>query len=223
MSHLIAPPASPPTDFSPAVKTPPIYDRSSDKWNNPWPGWHHNGFLDVTRMMWQSRGAKPLADVNLDEALPVIKPQWGSDDSHVHYTWLGHASALVQLYGVNVLIDPVFSERCAPVQFAGPKRYRPAPCTVSELPPIDIVLISHNHYDHLDYNTCRQLAEKAEWQRRDSGRTMKWYVGKGIEHWLTSNCGVKSEDAVGMVLVAERGAPTAAWTATAARQLSHRS
>ena len=199
LSRLTATPARPPTDFSPSAKTPPIYDSRSDKWDNPWPRWQHNDFSAVLRMMWQSRGANPLAGVNLDEALPVVKPQWSSDDSRVQYTWLGHASALVQLYGVNVLIDPIFSERCAPVQFAGPKRYRPAPCSVNELPAIDIVLISHNHYDHLDYNTCRQLADKADRQRRDSGRPMKWYVPKGVEKWLTSNLSVRSEDAIGMV------------------------
>ena len=198
-THLTTAPARPPTDFSPSAKTPPIYDPSSDKWDNPWPSWYKNALSDVLRMMWQMRGAKPLAQVNLDDALPVLKPQWVADDSRVQYTWLGHASALVQLYGVNVLIDPVFSERCAPVQFAGPKRYRPAPCTVDELPPIDMVLISHNHYDHLDYNTCKQLAEMADKQRSESGRTMKWYVGKGIEDWLTSNLSVRKEDAIGLV------------------------
>jgi len=198
-SHLTAPPSNPPTDFSPSAKTPPIYDASSGKWANPWPGWHQNALSEIIRMSWQTIGAKPLAGVQLDSALPVVKPTWGSDDSAVHYTWLGHASALVQLYGVNVLIDPIFSDRCAPVQFAGPKRYRPAPCTVAELPPIDMVLISHNHYDHLDSNTVKQLAERAEKQRKETGRTMKWYVGKGIDKWLSSNLGVRSEDAVGLV------------------------
>ena len=198
-SRLCPTAANPPSDFSPSARTPPIFDSSSGQWDNPWPTWHHNSRLELARCMWQSLGARPLTDVNLDQALPVVKPQWGSDDSRVYYTWLGHATVLVQLYGVNVLIDPIFSERCSPVQFMGPKRYRPVPCTIDELPPIDIVLISHNHYDHLDYSSCKQLAEKADKQRKDTGRTMRWYVGKGIEQWLVDNCGVRSEDATGLV------------------------
>ena len=73
-------------------------------------------------------------------------------------TWIGHASFLVQLAGMNVLLDPQFSERASPVQFAGPKRIVPLPIEVRELPRIDVVLVSHNHYDHLDVDSVKQLA-----------------------------------------------------------------
>jgi|SRR5688572_14184791 len=73
-------------------------------------------------------------------------------------TWIGHASFLVQLAGANVLIDPQFSERASPVQFAGPRRIVPLPVDVRELPRIDVVLISHNHYDHLDADSVKRLA-----------------------------------------------------------------
>ncbi len=73
-------------------------------------------------------------------------------------TWIGHASFLVQIAGMNVLIDPQFSGRASPVQFAGPKRIVPLPIEVAELPRIDVVLISHNHYDHLDVDSVKQLA-----------------------------------------------------------------
>jgi L-ascorbate metabolism protein UlaG (beta-lactamase superfamily) len=73
-------------------------------------------------------------------------------------TWIGHASFLVQIAGMNVLMDPQFSERASPVQFAGPKRIVPLPIEVAQLPRIDVVLISHNHYDHLDVDSVKQLA-----------------------------------------------------------------
>jgi L-ascorbate metabolism protein UlaG (beta-lactamase superfamily) len=73
-------------------------------------------------------------------------------------TWIGHAAFLVQLAGLNILIDPQFSERASPVPFAGPRRVVPLPIGLAELPRIDVVLTSHNHYDHLDVATIESLA-----------------------------------------------------------------
>ena len=75
-------------------------------------------------------------------------------------TWIGHASTLAQLGGLNVLTDPVFSERVSPLSFVGPKRHIPPALTPSQLPHIDLVLISHNHYDHLDEASVRALAQQ---------------------------------------------------------------
>jgi N-acyl-phosphatidylethanolamine-hydrolysing phospholipase D len=72
-------------------------------------------------------------------------------------TWLGHATVLLQTNGVNIITDPVFSERTAPVQFAGPKRQVPFMMSLDELPEIDVVFISHNHYDHLDSGTIQEF------------------------------------------------------------------
>ncbi|HFK7186280.1 TPA: MBL fold metallo-hydrolase [Serratia odorifera] len=74
--------------------------------------------------------------------------------------WLGHASILLRLDGRYVLIDPVLSPRASPLSFYGPKRRTPPPLTVRQLPAVDVVLISHNHYDHLDRRTVRQLARR---------------------------------------------------------------
>jgi N-acyl-phosphatidylethanolamine-hydrolysing phospholipase D len=75
-------------------------------------------------------------------------------------TWVGHASLLIQLGGMNVLADPMWSERASPVRFAGPRRWVPPGIALDELPPLDLVLQSHNHYDHLDDRTVRQLARR---------------------------------------------------------------
>ena len=78
------------------------------------------------------------------------------------YTWVGHSTALLQIQGVSILIDPVFSEKVSPFPFVAPKRLVKLPITISELPPIDIVVISHSHYDHLDLPSLRELEAKGQ-------------------------------------------------------------
>lgn len=73
-------------------------------------------------------------------------------------TWFGHASALIEVDGYRVLTDPVWSERCSPSQTIGPRRLHPPPVDIGSLPALDAVLISHDHHDHLDMSTVRQLA-----------------------------------------------------------------
>lgn len=81
-------------------------------------------------------------------------------------TWIGHASALLQLAGKNILLDPVFSERVSPLSFIGPKRQVALPFTIAEMPAIDLVLVSHSHYDHLDISSLREI------NRTNQGRTL---------------------------------------------------
>lgn len=75
-------------------------------------------------------------------------------------TPVGHGTFLVQMDGLNILTDPIWSERCSPVSWAGPKRHRPPGIRFEDLPPIDAVLVSHNHYDHLDVPTLERLAKR---------------------------------------------------------------
>ncbi len=88
-------------------------------------------------------------------------PAWlAANRSETSFTWIGHASFLVQLDGLNILTDPVLSRRTSPVQWAGPVRIAPLGLSLAELPKIDVVLVSHDHYDHLDAPTVRRLAQR---------------------------------------------------------------
>jgi L-ascorbate metabolism protein UlaG (beta-lactamase superfamily) len=93
--------------------------------------------------------------------LPAVNPldRWRRPPgSGLRATWLGHSTVLIEIDGLRVLTDPVWGKRASPSRLAGPKRFQPVPLALRELPPIDLVLISHDHYDHLDYPTVRELA-----------------------------------------------------------------
>jgi N-acyl-phosphatidylethanolamine-hydrolysing phospholipase D len=92
-------------------------------------------------------------------------------------TWIGHATALVQASGLNVLTDPIFSSRASPVQFLGPARAQGPGVALEDLPHIDVVVISHNHYDHLDRMSVQALAKQA-------GGAPLFLVPLGIKPWL---------------------------------------
>jgi L-ascorbate metabolism protein UlaG (beta-lactamase superfamily) len=93
--------------------------------------------------------------------LPSVSPLAGwatRAETGLRATWLGHSTVLIEIDGVRLLTDPVWGERASPVAFAGPRRFQPVPVPVSALPPLDAVLISHDHYDHLDHPTILELA-----------------------------------------------------------------
>ena len=74
--------------------------------------------------------------------------------------WIGHSSVLIEMDGLRFMVDPIFSEYASPFQWIGPKRFAPPPIPLDDLPPIDAVMISHDHYDHLDMHTVQHLAKK---------------------------------------------------------------
>jgi L-ascorbate metabolism protein UlaG (beta-lactamase superfamily) len=93
------------------------------------------------------------------DAPPGPPPPANVKRGAMRVTFINHATTLIQLDGVNVLTDPIYSERCSPVDFAGPQRVRPPGIRFEDLPRIDAVVLSHNHYDHLDAPTLRRLAD----------------------------------------------------------------
>jgi L-ascorbate metabolism protein UlaG (beta-lactamase superfamily) len=104
-------------------------------------------------------------------------------------SWLGHASLLVRAGGLWILIDPVLSDTAGPVPGFGPARLAPLPIAPSALPHIDVVLVSHDHYDHLDSATVRRLA-------RQSGGPPRFLVGQGLGDWFADEVGAKAEEFV---------------------------
>ena len=143
---------SPPTSFS-----------------NPWPSFHKHTPLDALITSRTNRNFHPVPSSRKD-LVKVRSPDWGSSNtSDLRATWIGHATFLIETpiesqskRGVRVLFDPVFSERTSPVTFAGPKRYTPTPCTLEEVPEVDLVVISHDHYDHMDSDTLRKIYNRRQ-------------------------------------------------------------
>lgn len=109
----------------------------------------------VPRMLLTPRARWP-SHVPVEPRRP---PAVGPDD--VAVTFVGHATFLIQVGATNLLIDPVYAERASPVSFAGPRRVRPPGVRFDDLPPIALVLLSHNHYDHCDLETLRSLDRRS--------------------------------------------------------------
>lgn len=92
---------------------------------------------------------------------PIQSNDWTNlDKEPLSFAWLGHSSILMAVDGKTILVDPVLEERASPFKWLGPKRFHPAPVTIQQLPFIDVVLITHDHYDHLEEASIRQLAPK---------------------------------------------------------------
>lgn len=96
-------------------------------------------------------------------------------------SWINHSTFLVEAEGFTFLTDPIWSQRCSPFPFLGPKRQIEPPIALSDLPKIDVVLISHDHYDHLDKKTVRKLHRKFP--------NIVWIVPTGVKKWFTGRFG----------------------------------
>jgi N-acyl-phosphatidylethanolamine-hydrolysing phospholipase D len=132
----------------------------------------------VLRWAWQRRRATLAPDPTphqLQRALSAIaRPHACAGE--LRLTWVGHATFLVQIEQWNVLTDPHFGDRASPLSWAGPRRFSPPGVLLDALPRIDAVLLSHDHYDHLDDGSVRRIA------RRWPDAT--WFVPLGYRQWL---------------------------------------
>ncbi|KAI9676315.1 MAG: hypothetical protein M1822_008349 [Bathelium mastoideum] len=189
-----------PTRSPPDSPIPPAHHVGGDpptSFRNPWPSAAPpNSFRTVLATRFGSERNFVPVPTDRDELVAVRTPDWGNGKEGLKATWIGHASFLVetsapglasgargeegegkdpeerQRRGVRILLDPVFSERTSPSQWFGPKRYTPPPCRVEELPEVDVVVVSHDHYDHLDAATIKEV------DRRGNGR-VKYLCGLG--------------------------------------------
>jgi L-ascorbate metabolism protein UlaG (beta-lactamase superfamily) len=116
---------------------------------------------------------EPLGPFNTDATAYANMPRSG-----LRITWMGHATSIVEIDGVRILIDPVWDERASPTNWSGPKRFFPAPLELSALPSIDAVLISHDHYDHVGAETIRALSNLA------AVKEARWIVPLGVSRVL---------------------------------------
>jgi L-ascorbate metabolism protein UlaG (beta-lactamase superfamily) len=114
------------------------------------------GAGSLARDWWAGRSQRaPRHALPLDDP----RPTWArAPAGGLRFTWLGHSTVLLEIDGARILTDPVFGERASPLAFAGPRRFHPAPVSLDALPPLDAIVLSHDHYDHLCAPTLRQLS-----------------------------------------------------------------
>jgi len=145
------------------------------KFSNPVPtviGGFSTMFKVLPRYLFnkaETMPVKALGPFTTDVSVYATAPQSG-----LRVTWMGHSSVLLEIDGLRVLIDPMWDERASPMRWAGPKRFFAAPMRLEELPPVDVVVVSHDHYDHLGEATIRGLAGL------DSMREARWLTSLGV-------------------------------------------
>ncbi|MFN2572216.1 MAG: MBL fold metallo-hydrolase [Gemmatimonadales bacterium] len=139
----------------------PLHHRPGGGFRNPWVAEAVPGFGNLLKWMLVHRTTRPRPRDPAPSVFARALPRFQAPRAPAYLstvTWVGHSSLLLQLGGLNILTDPIWSERASPVSFAGPRRWVAPGIAFEDLPPLDVVLQSHNHYDHLDDHTVRRLA-----------------------------------------------------------------
>lgn len=160
---------------------------------NSWSSFYVHTFKDAMKFFTSTPAPIPSQAV-LDKEFPIQDVDFNLlrfPTSDLQVTWIGHSTVLLQIHKqVNILTDPIFSQRCSPSQLFGPKRFRPPALTVNDLVregiPIHAVLISHNHYDHLDYHSIRELASSSNLMAMNNAK-IQFVVPLGLKRWMEKN------------------------------------
>ena len=159
----------------------PTHHGPDGRFHNPWPNSEPHDWRALLRWS-RERRTQTLAPSPPRGSFPIATPAIShprAGPTDFTATWIGHATVLLQLGGLNVLTDPVFSQRAFPVQWVGPRRVMDPGLAIDALPPLDVVVLSHNHYDHLDRPAVKRIAQahpRAAWivparpRPRTSGR-----------------------------------------------------
>jgi N-acyl-phosphatidylethanolamine-hydrolysing phospholipase D len=160
----------------------PPHHHTSNGFRNNYIGSVSKSLGDLLRWQWQRRRNRPpeptVPTPRVDADLDYIRRNaLAGARMEPAVTWIGHATMLMQASGLNVLTDPIFSLRASPLQFAGPKRSQAPGIALEDLPHIDVVVISHNHYDHLDRASVQALA-------RQAGGAPLYLVPLGLKAWM---------------------------------------
>ncbi|QKX60445.1 uncharacterized protein TRUGW13939_07590 [Talaromyces rugulosus] len=161
---------------------------AKDGYTNPWESYQQMRPWEIARTMI---GRRFSGEANVPDTTPptvtVQKPTFLASREKtdtVRATWLGHACYYVEFpSGLRVLFDPVFEDRCSPFSWLGPKRHTEPPCQISEIPTIDVVVISHNHYDHLSLPSVTDISKRHP--------NCHFFVPLGNEQWFHS-IGIKN-------------------------------
>ncbi|GAB3541665.1 MBL fold metallo-hydrolase [Spirosoma fluminis] len=163
--------------------TGPVSDHFDGKEFQNLNGVKPKGFLELTGWLFNRERTQPWGAFHDDKPGPPPPRRVTGHD--VRVTFINHSTVLLQFDGLNVLTDPVYYERVSPFQFAGPKRNRPPGIRFDDLPKIDILLLSHNHWDHLDIGTMERLCARDQ---------PKVYCPLGVKTFLDEHgCGNVTE------------------------------
>ena len=154
------------------------YDIEKDVFFNPYVKEDH-GFMDFLKWIF-NRNPGPWPQKVSPKAVANLPTKLSSDQMAI--TFVNHASFLIQVPGLNILTDPIWSERASPVSFIGPKRVTPPGIKFSKLPKIDLVIISHNHYDHMDLSTLKRLNDEHHPRFLVPLRNKKFLIKEGLEN-----------------------------------------
>jgi L-ascorbate metabolism protein UlaG (beta-lactamase superfamily) len=136
------------------------------------------------KFLWRQRMHVIRPALSTDHVLPPdsVKAGLAAHDGAEAVTWLGHAAFLLRLGGMTVLIDPFLSDYASPIPGIGPRRFTPPALTVEQLPPIDVLIVSHNHYDHLDARTIAALPHKRRIQVVVPLGLGRFFRARGFHH-----------------------------------------